>query len=82
MGRKRQKVVRIIKRRLPDQYLCPKCGMNTITVILRQGEGIGRIICARCELRGQFPIPDNVQPVDAYCIFVDSYYGVEEPLAQ
>ena len=82
MGRKRQKVVKIIKRRLPDQYLCPNCGMNTITVILKQDERVGRIICARCELRGQFPIPENTEPVDAYCIFVDNYYGVKEPPTQ
>jgi hypothetical protein len=25
------------------------------------------------------PIPENTDPVDAYCIFVDQYYGVEEP---
>lgn len=82
MGRKRQKVVRIVKRRLPDQYLCPNCGMNTVTIILRQDEGIGRIICASCGLKEQFMVPENAQPVDAYCIFVDRYYGVEEPPIQ
>lgn len=66
-----------IKRKLPSQYLCPVCGMNTVSIILRKEQGVGRIICARCGLQEQFPLPENVQPVDAYCIFVDSYYGVE-----
>jgi len=82
VGRKRQKQVKIIKKKLPSQYLCPKCGKNTVTIILRKGEKLGRIICANCGLKDQFPIPENTQPVDAYCIFVDNYYGVEEPSRQ
>jgi transcription elongation factor Elf1 len=78
VGRKRQKVSKIIKYKLPSQYLCPNCGMNTITIILKNDEGVARIICASCGLKDQIPIPENTQPVDAYCIFVDSYYGVEE----
>lgn len=82
MGRKRQTEVKIIKKRLPSQYLCPQCGKNTISIILKLEEGIGRIICASCSLKNQFPVPETVQPVDAYCIFVDRYYGVEEPVVQ
>ena len=82
MGRKRQKASKIIKRKLPSQYLCPDCGMNTVSIILRNEQGLGRIICASCGLKEQFPITENTQPVDAYCIFVDSYYGVEEPPVQ
>jgi len=33
-------------------------------------------------LKNQFPVPENTQPVDAYCIFVDDYYGVEEQSLQ
>jgi transcription elongation factor Elf1 len=82
MGRKRQTEAKIIKKRLPSQYLCPQCGKNTISIILKLDEGIGRIICASCSLKNQFPVPETVQPVDAYCIFVDRYYGVEEPVVQ
>ena len=78
MGRKRQKVVKIIKRKLPDQYLCPNCGKNTVGIILNKGEGRARIICASCSLKEEFSVPENTEPVDAYCIFVDHYYGVEE----
>lgn len=82
MGRKRQKVVKYIRRRLPIQFLCPNCGKNTVSIVLKKNEGIGRIICASCGLKDQFPVPENTAPVDAYCIFVDSYYGVEEPPTQ
>ena len=82
MGRKRQQSSKIIKKRLPSQYLCPNCGKNTISIILKPDEGYGRIICASCSLKDQFPVPEHVQPVDAYCIFVDKYYGVEEPVTQ
>jgi len=79
MGRKRQKVVKYVKKRLPKQYLCPSCGMNTVGVILHEEEGYARIVCSKCSLKEQVPIPENTDPVDAYCIFVDQYYGVEEP---
>ena len=82
MGRKRQKVSNIIRKRLPSQFLCPNCGKNTVSIILKLDEGLSRIICASCSLKNQFPVPEHVQPVDAYCIFVDKYYGVEEPVTQ
>lgn len=82
MGRKRQKVVKIIKRRLPSQYLCPNCGKNTISVILKRDVNLGRVICATCNLKSQFNIPDEIEAVDAYCLFVDKYYGVEEEPVQ
>jgi transcription elongation factor Elf1 len=82
MGRKRQKVVKIIKKKLPDQYLCPNCGMNTVGIILHPSEGYARIICSSCSLQKQFPVPGNTDAVDAYCIFVDQFYGVEEPPKQ
>jgi transcription elongation factor Elf1 len=77
MGRKRQKVVKSISRKLPSQYLCPNCGKNTITIILRKNENIGRVICSSCNLKSQFPVPSNIEAVDAYCLFVDNHYGVE-----
>ncbi|MBD3173152.1 hypothetical protein GF326_11840 [Candidatus Bathyarchaeota archaeon] len=68
----------MMRRKLPSRYLCPKCGTNSVSVVLRRKEGKGRIICAHCGLKEQFPIPETVDTVDAYCIFVDRYYGVEE----
>jgi transcription elongation factor Elf1 len=82
MGRKRQRVVKIIRKRLPSQYLCPNCGKDAVTVIIRKDKKVGRIICANCTLKSQIPIPSNIEPVDAYCLFVDKYYGVEEESVQ
>ncbi len=82
MGRKRQKAPQIIKKKLPKQYLCPSCGMNTVGIIIHKDQGVSRIICASCGLKDQFPVPEGIDPVDAYCLFVDQYYGVEEPIKQ
>lgn len=78
MGRKRQKVVRIVRRKLPEFYLCPNCGKNTIKVHLHKDKGNTTVICASCGLRTSFPVTKDLAEVDAYCLFVDKYYGVEE----
>jgi transcription elongation factor Elf1 len=82
MGRKRKKVVKSVRRKLPSQYLCPNCGKNAISISLHKEENFSRIICANCSLREQFPTPPLIDPIDAYCLFVDKYYGVEEQTIQ
>ena len=75
MGRRRKQEVKIIKKKLPEFYLCPKCGKNTTKVTVDHDKGRAAFRCSSCGLRSQMIVDPQTADVDAYCIFVDKYYG-------
>lgn len=77
MGRRRRKVVKVVKRRLPEFYLCPKCGKNTVKATINRKHGRVVVVCGSCGLNTAFDVEPQMEEVDAYCLFVDSYYGFE-----
>ena len=78
MGRRRKQVVKIVKKKLPELYLCPNCGKNSVRVNVNDNKDNAGVVCASCDLRARFPIKSGTAGVDAYCLFIDNYYGVEE----
>ena len=75
MGRRRKQVVKIIRRTLPELYLCPRCGKNTVKAGINKATKTATVICSSCSLRSSFAAKSNMVPVDAYCAFVDQFYG-------
>lgn len=78
MGRRRKKEVKIIKKTLPEFYLCPRCGKNTIKATVNKKEDRVTVTCNNCGLNSVFPAKPQMDEVDAYNVFIDSYYGVKE----
>jgi transcription elongation factor Elf1 len=74
MGRRRKKVVKIVRRALPELYLCPKCGKNTVKASINKDKSKAAVICSSCGLKSSFSATSKMVPVDAYCAFVDQYY--------
>lgn len=83
MGRRRKTAEKIIRRKLPELYVCPKCGKNTVKAAINKKLLTAVVICSDCGLHTKFPVTPKMTSVDAYCKFIDDYYGEspkEEPL--
>ncbi len=82
MGRRRRKVVKIVRRTLPELYLCPQCGKNTVKATINKKKVRAVVICSNCSLSKAFEYTPQMAEVDAYCRYVDDFYGQgvrEEP---
>ncbi len=81
MGRRRRRVVRIVKKRLPTVFVCPKCGEEAVRVTIAKDTGKAIVLCALCQLKDEFQAHPAAQMIDVYSYFTDRFYGVKDPRA-
>ena len=76
MGRRKRKVVRLPKKKLPKTFLCPKCGEDAVNVIIDKTVP-ATVMCGKCGLKTEVPVSPQDQAVDLYCKFTDKFYSGE-----
>ena len=81
MGRRRRRVVRIVKKKLPTVFTCPRCGEEAVRVTIDKQTGHATVLCALCQLKDEFPAHPAAQMIDVYSYFTDRFYGVKDPRA-
>jgi transcription elongation factor Elf1 len=81
LGRRRRRVIRIVKKKLPTVFTCPRCGEEAVRVTIDKQTGNATVLCALCQLKDEFPAHPAAQPIDVYSYFTDRFYGVKEPRA-
>jgi transcription elongation factor Elf1 len=74
MGRRRRKVIRAPRKKLPTVFLCPKCGINAVQVISKNRKQ-ALVKCGSCGFDLEVPTNPQDQPVDLYCKFTDMFYS-------
>jgi transcription elongation factor Elf1 len=78
MGRRRRKVVHVVKRKIPKIFSCPSCGEESVRVDLSHGSRHAVVKCSACGLKDEFEVSPVDQIVDIYCKFTDSFYSKGE----
>jgi len=75
MGRRRRRVIKIVKKKLPTVFTCPVCSEDAIKVRLPKGAGVATVQCAACGAKDEFDVPRGTQMIDVYCKFTDKFYA-------
>jgi len=75
LGRRRRRIIKVVKKKLPKVFACPSCGEETVRVSVNRGSGHAVVQCVSCGLKEEFDSPPSMQPVDAYCRFTDRFYS-------
>ncbi|MEM1995386.1 MAG: hypothetical protein QXW32_07960 [Nitrososphaerales archaeon] len=72
MGRRRRKVIRVVRRTLPKVFTCPNCGVSGVRVKLK-GEHLALISCGNCRLTRDYEFTGRKEVIDIYNEFVDQF---------
>jgi len=79
VGRRRRRIVKIVKKKLPTVFSCPSCGEEAVKVAMGRGGRHAVVQCATCGIKQELETSPADQVVDVYCRFTDRFYGVREP---
>ena len=79
MGRRRRRVIKVVKKKLPSVFTCPSGGEESIRVIMPQGSGPAVVQCGSCGIKQEFEATPSSQIVDIYCKFTDAFYSGSKP---
>lgn len=77
MARRRRREARVIRKVIPKIFPCPKCGIQSVSVVENKALGKMRVVCGNCGLSAEFEPIKNIENVDYFNKFVDMYHSGE-----
>jgi transcription elongation factor Elf1 len=77
LGRRRKRIIKAPKKGLPKVFSCPKCGEESVRVVISRDNHVASVICGnqKCAMSTEVPVSNVEQAVDAYCKFADMYHS-------
>jgi transcription elongation factor Elf1 len=82
LGRRRRRVIKVVKKKLPTVFTCPTCSEETVKVTISKGAGKATVRCASCGLKQEIDVPPSFDIIDVYCSFADKFYSKDRPASQ
>ncbi len=74
MGRRRKKkVIKIVKPKIPEVFVCPICGSKSLTVKIDRKKLKGKVMCASCNVSWETDIQGYEEKIDLYHMFFDKF---------
>ncbi|MFQ5761743.1 MAG: hypothetical protein ACE5PO_01795 [Candidatus Bathyarchaeia archaeon] len=73
--RRRKKIAKPVRRRLPQVFVCPKCGGTSVKVFMDSQTQTARVVCSLCSLKSEMTTTSTSEPVDVYSKFSDLFYS-------
>jgi transcription elongation factor Elf1 len=70
MGRRKRRVVHVVRKTLPKVFTCPNCGM--VSVRLQPKDTTTIISCGSCGTSQEIPNAGK-EPIDIYNEFIDRF---------
>ena len=74
MGRQRRRIVKLPKKKVPQIFICPSCGEESIKIPIIRDKTMVEVKCSKCGLASDIPVSLGNQPVDIFCEFADRVY--------
>lgn len=74
MGRRRRKkIIKIPKPKIPEVFVCPLCGSRSLTVKLDKKNSMAEVRCGSCGLHWSTKVEGYEEKIDVYHKFFDAF---------
>lgn len=74
MGRRRRKkIVKIYKPKIPEIFTCPACGSKSLNITIDKKGSFAYVKCANCDLKWETNVKSYEEKIDVYHRMFDEY---------
>jgi len=75
LGRRKRRVIKIFKKKLPTVFICPNCGEEAVKVTFLKEKSSALVQCGSCGIKEEFESMPYADMVDIYCKFTDKFHS-------